>query len=142
MKKVFFALCLALPLSTAVFAQSPEPGDGSCFVVGIREPNTNIYNGPTFCNEINLSYLTVRGPLQLDKTKVTGKTTVHGPLKANGANLDNVFIANDFTAETVTLQEGSKVNGDITFMGRAGVVYLEKNAVVKGRVINGKIVNQ
>ena len=118
------------------------PIDGACWVLGVREPDSNIYDGPTTCGDIALSYLTVRGPLKLDSTKITGITTVSGPIKATGATLQDVILEKTLSAETVTLESATLVNGDITFKGKEGIVYVDSASKIKGKVINGKVINQ
>ena len=44
-------------------------------------------------------------------------------------------------APVVKLQGKTTVFGDITFMGHAGEVKKSAKAVIKGKVVNGKIVN-
>lgn len=114
--------------------------DPGCAVLGIREPNTNIYDGPTWCPNYTLSYLTVRGPLQLDQTQVNGLTDVSGPVKSSGAILQDLLLEKQLTPVQVTLQSNSVINGNIRFLGKTGEVFLESGSIIKGEVINGKII--
>ena len=132
-------LSLATTVSTSALANSAN--DGSCFVLGVREPGTNIYDGPTFCIDTALTYITVRGPLQMSNSQVTGKTDISGVMEATGSLLQDVVFENNLSAATFTLS-ASTVNGDITFEGKEGTVYLQDGSVIKGKVINGKVVNQ
>jgi hypothetical protein len=116
--------------------------DGHCSVLGIQEPGTNIYDGPTFCAATSLSYITVRGPLEITNSAINGKTDVSGSIKAISAKLHDVTLENNHTLETVSLQTNSTIDGNITFLGHEGIVYLENGSSIKGKVINGKVVDQ
>lgn len=65
--------CLALCSST-VFA------DSECHVIGSHVGNT--YTGPTTCDHVTLSSITVLGPLMASATTIQGNATVSGPLNA------------------------------------------------------------
>lgn len=135
---IFLGLFSYLSFSNAIAANLTN--DQACAVLGVREPNTNIYDGPTWCPNYSLSYLTVRGPLELDKTQVTGLTDVSGPVKLNGAVIGDLLLEKQLTAEQVNIQDNSIVNGDIHFLGKSGEVYLQSGSIIKGSVINGKII--
>jgi len=147
MRKIKLVLAVSLALAAGVtsataFASSATANDGSCVVLGVRQPGTNIYDGPTWCGKVNLSYITVRGPLVLNNTMITGETDVSGPVDATDASLKDVVLESQATAVDVTLQDSTNVNGNITFNGSIpGVVYLESGSKISGKVINGKIVN-
>ena len=145
LKKTVIAAALVVGLSTsacnlAVAASSVK--DGVCSVIGHHESGTNIYDGPTFCGMTTLSYITVRGPLQLDCTVITGMTDMSGPVLAKGANMQDIMVENDQTPQTVTLQAGSTVKGNITFAGPEGTVYLEAGSNILGQVINGQVIKK
>lgn len=143
MKKNIISAALIMGLSVISMNQAmAQSNDGTCAVLGYHEPGTNVYDGPTFCSNTALSYITVRGPFQLEQTKITGKTDVSGPIKANGSTLQEVVLENNMSVETVTLSGSTTVNGNITFLGMEGVVYLENGSTIKGKVINGKVINQ
>lgn len=143
MKKQLISAALCLSFGIFYINQaSAQSNDGTCSVLGYHEPGTNTYDGPTFCSHTTLSSINARGPLQLEQTKITGKTDVSGPIKAKKSNLQDVVLENNLSVETVTLSDNTTVNGDITFLGREGIVYLENGSTIKGKVVNAKVINQ
>lgn len=121
---------------------APAPQAGQCVVLGFHEPHTNIYDGPTWCGQVSLSNIDVRGPLQLKGTSISGKTDVHGPLTLIGANIHNVYLHKQLTPVKVNVENGTTVAGNVTFSanGPAGIVYLHSGSSISGRVVNGQIV--
>lgn len=142
MKKMILKLAIMTGLYTLMCAAVMAESSEACYVVGFHDPHTHVYNGPTICPNITLSSLTVRGPLQLNQTTIKGLTTVSGPIKAKGAKPQDIIVNENLTIGKVVLQSASTVYGNIEFKGKEGVVYLEAGSFVKGKVINGKIVNQ
>ena len=137
MKKMIYPALVVAILSTSAYA-----ADSNCYVLGVHEPGTNIYDGPTFCARTVLSDITVRGPLQLDGTTISGLTTVSGPIKASSANLQSLLLKENLTSQEVYLLANSVVQGDITFEGKEGTVHLQAGSSIKGKVINGQVVEE
>lgn len=136
--KTYIALSTAL-LGACTFAHAATD-EALCNVVGYHEPHSNIYNGPTECGNISLSTLTVHGPLHLDHTRVQGRTEISGPLLATAARLQDVIIKPQLTATQINLEKFTTVEGQITFEGKAGTVYLQKGSTLSKPVINGTVV--
>ena len=130
--KKFCILVLTSLLSNSIFADD-------CFVIGFHAPNTDIYNGPTFCQNVKLKDIIVYGPLQVKQSAITGNIAVSGPIQSSESQLGFIEIKKQWTSQKITLSHHSVVNGDITFDGKAGRVYLSKDSRINGRVVNGKI---
>lgn len=114
----------------------------ACIVIGYHEPGTNTYDGPTYCNNVNISNITVRGPLVASNAIFTGKTDVSGPITVSTTTLDQIVSESNGTPTKVTLKSASTVKGDIDFEGLLpGKVYLESGSHVDGKIINGKILS-
>lgn len=143
MKKLFFIILALGQLSVTTITEARSQNiEGTCHVIGIKEANTNSYYGPTFCDHIVLSSITVRGPLQLDSTTINGMTRVSGPIKAKRASMQDIIMEDNRSVETINLQDISTVTGNIIFEGKKGIVYVENGSIIEGRVINGEVVTQ
>jgi len=110
-----------------------------CSVLGFHEPGTNIYDGPTFCENVTLKNINVRGPLTILKSKITGVTEVSGPLTADQTTFSSIILDNIGTPITVQLKTRSIINKDITFLGIAGKVMIEDGVKIYGKIINGVV---
>jgi hypothetical protein len=141
-RSLIVGILLGTSVVTANAAVPAKAQDGSCTVIGVHEPNSNIYDGPTFCGDISLSYLTVRGPAVLNQTTVTGTTDISGPLSTASARLKDVTLEAQGSAIDIVLKNGTAVSGNITFVGKPGIVYLESGSTISGFVNNGTIVKK
>lgn len=112
-----------------------------CFVIGFHEPHTHIYNGPTFCNQVKLKGLTVYGPLQVKNSVISGEINVSGPIAAEQSKLGNLTVQKQLTAQKIKLSDHTVVDGDITFIGKPGSVFLNSHSTVNGKVINGAVIS-
>ncbi|GEM_PF-6603806 len=113
--------------------------DENCFVIGFHEPNTHTYDGPTFCNKAQFQDITVRGPLQLKHSNISGQVNVSGPIEASNTTLGSIQIEKQFTSQKISLKQHSRVHGNIVFLGFPGVVYKSDDSTVTGKVINGSV---
>lgn len=116
----------------AVFSES------TCSVIGIHEPNSNIYDGPTWCEHVHLSDLDIRGPLIIDDSKIDTQVIVSGPIKSSDTSMQSIQIKNNLSKNKITLVNGTKVFGNIEFKGVKGVVYIDQKSKIIGRIINGE----
>lgn len=138
MARIFEAAIVILIILCSAYCNEIQAQENNCFVLGIHEPNSNIYDGPTFCENISLPYITVRGPLQMHHTRIDGLVTVSGPFKSNSSFLNNIEIEPQIEAVSVILKNHTIVNGNIKFKGNKGHVYLE-NSIIHGKIINGSV---
>lgn len=111
----------------------------SCSVLGVHEPNTNIYDGPTWCENTRLNEIIVRGPLSVSHTKVNGSTEVSGPIQSKYSCFKNIIIHSSYSHQKVILSQGTKVDGNIIFKGVRGKVFIDKSSKVDGHIINADI---
>lgn len=114
--------------------------DDNCFVIGFHEPQTHIYDGPTFCNKAQFQDITVRGPLQVKSSEILGQVDVSGPIDASNTKLGAIQINKQFTSQKISLKEHTHVQGDIVFLGLSGVVFKSADSNIAGKVINGRVV--
>lgn len=111
-----------------------------CSVIGYHEPNTQIYNGPTWCSDVKINNLIVRGPLNVGHSTLCGSTNVSGPIISNNAVFDSLTEKN-LDSEKIYLKHASHVLGNIIFYGPRGKVYLSNTSWIHGKVINGVIIH-
>jgi hypothetical protein len=123
---------LSFALSSAALAQD------ACIVIGYHEPNSQIYDGPTFCKNVTIKNIDVRGPLQVNHCKMLGLTKVHGPLTATQTQFNHIQIDSHFTSMTVTFKNQSIDYGDLIFQGSRGDYQLDSSSKILGRIINGQ----
>lgn len=129
--KLIAASVLSLCVSHAVLA------DDSCIVIGYHEPNSQIYDGPTFCTNVTIKNIIVRGPLQVKNCKMIGLTTVSGPIDATNTHFDNIQINSHFSSMTATLKNQSIDAGNLVFKGSSGYYSIDATSKIVGRVVNG-----
>lgn len=113
---------------------------GDCFVLGVKEPNRYVFDGPTFCEKVNYPSITVRGPFQASYS-VFSMVQVSGPVQFQHVSANSVVMKNKLTTEKIILEDHSQVLGNIVFDGAPGIVKINHDSVIKGKVINGKIVS-
>ena len=144
--------CVAiLAVTSSVFADN-------CFVVGYHNPNTNVYDGPTFCGNGAEQGIDVNGVLTSSGTAFTGDVTVMGPLQATNSEYQNISIATDQAhlvstkvdnidvlvnqgspQQSVYLNNGTSVSS-ITFDQGTGLVYVDATSSV-GQVTGGTVIS-
>lgn len=129
--KYIIAGVLSLFLSHAVLAED------SCIVIGFHEPNSQIYDGPTFCTNVTIKNIVVRGPLTVTHSKLIGSTTVSGPIKASHTQFDQITVKNLFSKMIVRLKDASVDKGDLVFSGSSGFYDLDRTSIVCGKIVNG-----
>lgn len=121
-----------------------------------------VVNGPATITGAKVGgKLRVNGPVSLDHSQVTGDVKINGPLFARGSTVkgdldvstnvltlskttvNNIVVRDqhplDGQMPRVVLSQGTKVNGSITFDGKAGEVYVQSGASVKGKLVNGSL---
>lgn len=133
--KLIAAGILSLCVSHVVLA------DDACIVIGYHEPNSQIYDGPTFCTNVTIKNIDVRGPLQVNHCKMIGLTTVSGPIDASNTQFDNIQINSHFSSMTATLKNQSTDNGNLVFQGSSGYYSVDKTSKIVGHVVNGNPVS-
>jgi len=111
----------------------------TCSVLGAHEPNTNVYDGPTWCEYVNLDSIIVRGPFSANHTKVLGKTDISGPVQSGDSQFQDVIIHSSLSRTKVILSQNTTVNGDLVFEGVKGRVYIDKTSKVTGKIVNAEI---
>jgi len=140
--------------SPGVTVRGPLNATGTVFTDKV------LVDGPVTVNKVTFTDLSVRGPAYLQQVQAQN-LDIKGPLFAQRSQLGvikayshstrldqsqakSITIETDKTntkAPVVKLQGKTTVFGDITFMGHAGEVKKSAKAVIKGKVVNGKIVN-
>lgn len=132
MKRSFIAVgVLSVFLSQAVLAHD------ACIVIGYHEPHTQIYDGPTFCTNVSIHNIDVRGPLTVSGSRMYGTTKVSGPVSASYTCFDQIHVKNNGSQNLVTISNNSIVKGDLVFEGDAGIYSLDSTSVIYGNVVNG-----
>jgi len=111
----------------------------NCSVIGFHEPGTHTYDGPTWCEKVNFDNVIVRGPLQVDSSRIGGLVDVSGPVTASKSQFNSIQIENNFTAEKITLNNNTEVKGNIVFLGPKGTVMIDPTSKVIGSIINGNV---
>jgi len=111
----------------------------NCSVLGVHEPNTNIYDGPTWCENTKLSNLIVRGPLSISHSNVLGTTDISGPVQSKNATFHKVVIHSSLSQQKVILSQKTTVNGDLIFVGVRGKVFVDKSSKVTGKIVNAEV---
>lgn len=127
----FLIVYISILFSQALFAD--------CAVLGVHEPNSNTYDGPTWCKEVELSNLTVRGPTQIQESCIHGLVDVSGPVNLSQSNISGVLIEDNLSSNTVTISNQTKIIGNIVFLGKTGKVVIDHSSKINGKVINGVI---
>lgn len=117
----------------------PPFANDICFVFGIREPNSYIFDGMTKCDQVKLPYIKVRGPLTLINTTISGKADIYGSLRAISSTLQNILIEKQIKPVTVVIKDHSIVNGNIKFIGQEGFVCLDHTSRIYGQIIHGRL---
>lgn len=130
--KLIAVSILSLCLSCAISAED------ACIVIGYHEPNSQIYDGPTFCTNVTIKNIDVRGPLQVNHCNMTGLTKVHGPLNANNTQFDNIQIDSHFSRMSAVFKNQSVDRGDLIFQGASGYYYIDSSSKILGHIVNGK----
>ncbi|EKD92254.1 MAG: hypothetical protein ACD_29C00097G0002 [uncultured bacterium] len=130
-KSLIAAGILSLFLSHGILAEDV------CTVIGFHEPNSQTYDGPTFCSGVTINNIIVRGPLHVDNSTMTGKTQVSGPLFATHTLFDEINIKNDYSQMLVSLKNQTEDRGDLVFEGESGFYKLDNTSNVFGRIVNG-----
>ncbi len=134
MKISFFTIAfIPLFLTHTVLAMD------QCSVLGFHQPGTQTYDGPTWCEQVNIKNIIVRGPLQIMQSVMTGSPNVSGPITSSDSRCSSITEENNLTKEIITLKNASIVSGNIIFKGVFGSVVLSQDSKILGRVINGKI---
>lgn len=110
-----------------------------CAVLGVHEPGTNTYDGPTWCKKITVSNLIVRGPLSITHSKVTGLAEVSGPVSAKQSNFQNIQIDQNYSVNHINLKNHTCVRGNITFIGKKGILDIDSTSRVQGQIINAVV---
>lgn len=129
--KLIVAAILSLCVSHGVLAED------ACIVIGYHEPNSQIYDGPTFCTNVTIKNIDVRGPLQVNHCHMIGLTMVSGPITAANTRFDNIQINSHFSSMTATLKNQSIDNGDLVFQGSSGYYSVDKTSKIVGSIVNG-----
>lgn len=100
----------------------------------------------------------VEGPVNLDKSHLKD-VSISGPLTATKSNFEDIQMRSDYASLTdchlknlsmknskesyqntkLYLEGKTLVTGDITFIGKSGVIYKGSEVVIKGKVVNGSI---
>ena len=125
----------------SVFLTQVTLAEDQCTVLGYHESNTQIYDGPTWCDHVHIKNISVRGPFDAKMSYFSGNSDVSGPLESNDSKFQSI-TEDEFSPEKITLTHTSQVKGNIVFKGDPGEVILSKTSSVKGKVINGKIIRQ
>jgi len=112
-----------------------------CNVIGVHIPGSDIYNGPTTCKKMDVASLTVRGPLKLVKTTVSGTIELSGPLTASQSELQDIILMEQFRPVKLKLTDHTVVKGTIRFQGKPGVIHLDKSSEINGEVVNGTVLH-
>jgi hypothetical protein len=129
--KLVIAAVLSLCVSHVILAED------SCIVIGYHEPNSQVYDGPTFCTNVTIKNINVRGPLQVNHCNMTGLTKVSGPLNAANTQFDHIKIKSHFSSMTVVLKNQSIDHGGLLFQGSSGYYHLDSTSKIIGHVVNG-----
>lgn len=125
--------------------------------------NDTQVNGTLDAEKATFNNLTVNGKVVLHDSLIKGLTDINGDLKAfksnfsdtltlstNGVELyathtADIIIDNSgsgiVSPQTLTLKEGSLVDGNVTFKAEDGIVYVGPKSSIIGKVIGGKIVH-
>ena len=120
-------------------------------------------SGQLIANDAHLNTLNIDGSGKLTHSDVKGKSSIQGSLKPNHASFgddlsvtaDNFILTSTQTKniiinqsdsrceknQSVSLQQSSEVNGNITFKCNHGTVYVSKDSKLGGRVIGGNVVS-
>ena len=131
-----WSICAIPLINSCAYANNTDP---SCAVLGVREPNSNTYDGPTFCQNIKLHDINVRGPLQVTNTSITGLAKINGPLLAIASQLQTITSENTYTPEFIKLTADTLVKGDIVFKGKRGKLLIDATSKLMGKLINGDL---
>lgn len=135
MKKILSGLFLL-----SVLACGMVYANNDCVVIGYHEPGSNTYDGPTYCKNVSVSNIVVRGPLYSTSSVFTGETDVSGPITSNKSIFDHILSEANGSTTKIKLSDASHVKGDIVFKGMLpGIVYLAGGSTVTGKVVNGTI---
>lgn len=133
MKKELLSLISLLMLIQIAY------GSDVCSVLGVREPNSNIYDGPTWCQEVHLNEILVRGPFSINDSAISGETEVSGPIQSFKTQFKNIVIDANHTSNKVILKNKSNVSGDVVFKGIKGEVDIDCSSKVKGKIVNADV---
>ncbi len=150
MKKSLIVFSLfSLFLSQGILA------DDNCIVVGYHEPNTQTYDGPTFCKSVSIKNIIVYGPLTTNQTKLLGKitirgtmtvdqshirgnTTISGPIFSTDSTFQKITVENNYSQGYVTLKN-TIIKGPLVFKGQSGIVCKDNNSMLLGGIVNGEV---
>lgn len=109
--------------------------------------------GPFYGHRIDCGELNVVGPVEVSYLKVTGDTTILGPLTATEAKFNNIIITADKISlnnatvnnllikktdkeetQTLILTGSTVINGDVTFESGNGIIHADSSVVIHGSV--------
>lgn len=128
-----------------------------------------IIHGTFWGSKIQVEDLEVDNETALEDFKISGNTTIHAPLKAKNGSFNNINAAElpialyNVAVNNITVKKSQKtkkentsdentlnnelklagntvVSGNITFESGDGIVFIrDKTAVIKGKIIGGKL---
>ena len=137
MKKITLTILLL-----GLIASNGARAEDLCFVLGFHEPGTHTYDGPTFCQFINMNNILVRGPLNASQSVISGTSDISGPINSIKSEFNKIISEDNGSSEKITLKQSSVVDHDIVFEGKKpGLVEIDGSSKVNGKVVNGKIVH-
>ena len=127
---------------------------------GTKVENTTHIQGQLSAKATELNSLKAYGNVTLLATKVLGDAEIYGYLRANetfflgslhlysneaeliDVSTKDISISSHEAGVKIFIRAGSKVNGNINFIGSSGVVILGPNAEIVGSVIGGKVIGE
>ncbi len=128
--------------STILFLSQPILADDACIVIGFHEPNSQTYDGPTYCSSVTIKNIIVRGPLHTDHAVMLGTTQVDGPLFSKSTLFNTIQIKSPFSQMKVRLQDHTIDKHNLIFEGASGLYHVDHSSNIEGKVINGNPMNK
>ncbi|MDP1574044.1 MAG: hypothetical protein Q8L78_03800 [Coxiellaceae bacterium] len=123
-----------------ILAGNIAQAEDLCAVIGFYEPGTHTYDGPTFCQQVSINDIVVRGPLNVSQSVITGIADISGPINAAKTEFNKIISEDNGSHEKITLKQSSVVDHDVIFEGsKPGSVEIDQSSKINGKVVNGTI---
>tara|TARA_B110000459_G_C16604261_1_gene492705 strand:- start:637 stop:1116 length:480 start_codon:yes stop_codon:yes gene_type:complete len=138
-----YAACNKLP-GTMICENGIEPAinaNGNVILKHVHVTGDTTVKGQLFVENSKLLKLEIFGFLQAQNTTFLGPVTIwSNQAKITGGSAKNIRISGNSAGQTSLILAGDlTVNGDISFSGDAGVVLVDNQVHLMGKVIGGVV---
>jgi hypothetical protein len=138
-----YATCSKLP-GTMICEHGLEPminANGNVILKHMQVAGDANIKGQLFVQDSKLFKLEIFGLLQAQNTVFMGPITIWAnQAKITGGSTKNIYISSNSSEQASLILAGNvKVNGDISFSGNQGAVFIDNSVQLMGKVIGGVV---